>query len=309
MIHIHTCRYAELDAHALACPTSVTNSMAQLVAHLLKPARNNEERVRVLCRWVAANISYNAAGFRSGNLGDNSADAVLRNRTSVCAGYANLLGALLAEAKVQAHVVSGWAKGVGWIKGPQGRTDHAWTVVNLSDNTAPGSQSRWALIDSTWAAGALGDTGFERRYEDFYFLTRPDLLIQSHLPQDSKWTLLPSGKTPSYPTWAGWVRIKPVYRVALVSHPDPEIHLPPGCRDVNVTLEVYDQKPSSVTITAQLDGQQVDCSNQDGFMRTFSLSGLSRRHELVVELERTLTNRSYYSHTVKYTITSAGKTA
>jgi hypothetical protein len=274
------CRYAELDAYALACPTNVTNSIAQLVAYLLKPARNNEERARVLCRWVTANISYNAEGLAKGDRGDNSAEAVFMNRIGVCAGYADLLVALLAEAKVEAYVVSGWSKG------RQSINLHAWTAVNLSDNTAPGSQSRWALIDSTNAAGATAGSEFKRKYDDFYFLTRPDLLIMSTLPKDSRWTLLPKGDSPTEATWSQWMCSQSGCHVRPVSHPDPEIHLPPGCRDVNVTLEVYDQKASSVTITAQLDGKQVDCSNQDGFMRTISLSGLSRQHTLVVQVKR-----------------------
>lgn len=64
----------------------------------LQVARNTEEKVRVLHRWIAQNISYNLEGLHSGSSGDTSAESVLQSRTGVCQGYVTLFKALCGEA-------------------------------------------------------------------------------------------------------------------------------------------------------------------------------------------------------------------
>eukprot|EP00967_Tisochrysis_lutea_P001778 scaffold2260_cov15-Tisochrysis_lutea.AAC.1 len=60
-------------------------------------AKDTEEKVRVLHRWICANISYDCEGHFSSNKADQSPAAVLHSRTAVSAGYANLLSALCKE--------------------------------------------------------------------------------------------------------------------------------------------------------------------------------------------------------------------
>ena len=100
---------------------SVRNQCARVYTHTHthtrlhgQVARNTEEKVRVLHRWVCDNISYNVEGLRSGNYGDTSADGVLRSRGGVCSGYATLFSALCREAGIEQREVSGVAKGSMW---------------------------------------------------------------------------------------------------------------------------------------------------------------------------------------------------
>src|SRR5262249_21975553 len=46
------------------------------------------------------------------------------------------------------------------------------------------------LLDTTSGAGAVGEKGWRKRYADFYFLTPPEQLIFTHLPEEPKWQLL-----------------------------------------------------------------------------------------------------------------------
>lgn len=76
-------------------------------------------------------------------------------------------------------MVSGLDKGFGYDPGCTFTTDseatHAWNVVHV--------QQEWRPVDCTWGAGRLGDNRqFERRFEDFWFLTDPDHFLLRHFP-------------------------------------------------------------------------------------------------------------------------------
>ncbi|KAG1663130.1 hypothetical protein FOA52_000652 [Chlamydomonas sp. UWO 241] len=184
-------RYAALDAHALRS-FDHSHSIEKLARHLVAPARGAEEKARVLHHWVAANICYNSKGLAAGNRGDNSAEGVLRSGMGVCAGYAQLFKALCDVAGVECVEVSGYAKGVSFkangniFKGAD--TNYAWTAVRLDSGC-------WGIVDSTWSSELTDRSPSVDRskYNDFFFLTRPELLLFSHLPKDTTWALLPPG--------------------------------------------------------------------------------------------------------------------
>jgi len=103
---------------------------------------------------------------------------------SVCAGYANLFLSL-AEARRLEAVVSGYAKGIGYGLGQTTFTqpNHAWNAVRID--------GQWRLLAATWGAGYLSpSSAFERAFNAHYFLTRPELFIYDHLPEDPRWQLL-----------------------------------------------------------------------------------------------------------------------
>jgi len=180
-----TGRYAAVDALADSAPAAAERSVATLAAYLAQAAPDELTRARALFRWIAGHISYNVAGFQSGNYGDLSPDGVLRSRSSVCEGYARLGEALGAAMGLEVQVVSGWSKGYGYTSGQRfdGPTNHAWMAVRIGGS--------WRLMDPTWGAGYLDQqTRFVRRFQEHYFLTSPDAFIFDHFPQDPQWQLL-----------------------------------------------------------------------------------------------------------------------
>lgn len=50
--------YAKADKHALAAPLDKTADLQTLATHLTQPFKTEQEKARVLFRWVTANISY-----------------------------------------------------------------------------------------------------------------------------------------------------------------------------------------------------------------------------------------------------------
>jgi hypothetical protein len=176
---------AWIDEHARGAPATATRTVSSLAAYLTGPVTSETLKARALFTWLAYNIRYNAAGFRAGNFGDQSAEAVLTQRLSVCAGYANLFQALAEACRLESRVVSGYGKGVGFGVGRQTFTqpNHAWNAVRI--------EGQWRLLDSTWGAGYLSPAGeFVRAFNPHYFLTPPELFVYDHLPEDPQWQLL-----------------------------------------------------------------------------------------------------------------------
>ncbi|MGA9750879.1 MAG: transglutaminase domain-containing protein [Acidobacteriota bacterium] len=173
-----------LDAHVLATPPGALTSVRALTDYLVEPARDDREKAWVLFRWITANIRYDQAGAASGGA-DVRPEAVLRRGEAVCAGYTDLFLAMAAEAGLGAVSVSGYAKGAGYEAGDRfsGPPNHSWNAVRVDGS--------WRLVDCTWGAGFVDEAGqYVRWFEPYYFLTPPERLIYTHLPEDPRWQLL-----------------------------------------------------------------------------------------------------------------------
>lgn len=170
------------------------------------------------CRWVAENISYDyETKRRTGKHGSMDPESILNSRSSVCSGYARLLVSMLTEAGLRALKVSGSAGGESRrerSKSSDSSSGHAWVAVQIQGLTAdPGviepsnaplnsaasrtvfRKAGWCLIDPCWMAGYSDSKArvkeFIKKFDDVYFLTRPELFVLDHLPDDSTWQLLP----------------------------------------------------------------------------------------------------------------------
>jgi transglutaminase/protease-like cytokinesis protein 3 len=173
--------YSTADSIALNFPKSKHKSYTELVAPLVENLNTDHEKFRVLFRWITDNISYSYSN-RTGDV-----DKVIKKQTAVCAGYANLLKEMCNSAGIECEVISGSSKtSVEDINkkiidsGP----GHAWNAVKLYDN--------WYLVDVTWASGYYikRKRKFVKEFNDFYYLTPPEIFIKNHLPKDKKWQLL-----------------------------------------------------------------------------------------------------------------------
>ena len=96
--------YQRIDTHVLQTPNQMETSVKMLAAYLVKPARNEHEKVRAIFRWVTENIAYDTDGYFSGQYGDLSPDGVLKSRRAVCDGYAALFKMLGEVALSLIHI-------------------------------------------------------------------------------------------------------------------------------------------------------------------------------------------------------------
>lgn len=183
--------YRGMDKRATSVPESETKSIKQLAVYLTSTARNDHEKARAIYVWLTNNITYSDTTVTNGWLGTNEnyiqqqADNVLRNRTAVCEGFANLYKALCEEAGLRAEFVTGIVKDNGVVAD----VSHAWNAVQLG--------GQWYLSDPTWGSGYADywTNEFVPKYQEEFFLILGEKMIQSHLPDDPIWQLLPNPLT------------------------------------------------------------------------------------------------------------------
>jgi hypothetical protein len=173
--------YRAVDEYALRAPRTAEQSIPSLGRYLGRAGKTDREKARAVYRWVTDRIRYDWAASAQSN-SSNGAEATLRTRRAVCAGYAALFERLCRQAGVQAVTVIGHARVRGEARGVIGpESGHAWNAVRLGGG--------WHLVDATWGAGSMNGSTFIKRFRDYYFLAPADQMIFSHFPEDARWQL------------------------------------------------------------------------------------------------------------------------
>lgn len=179
--------YREIDRYALAARPQHEKSLDSLAAYLKAGSPSQEDRARMIYRWVADRIAYHGPtlSLPQDAWPDQGAEAVLDRRSCVCEGYSRLYLALAERCGLEAVQVA------GDTRDPPGEADdsgHAWNAVKFG--------GRWHLLDATWGAGYLTEAGhFQKRFTNYYWDVSPAQLSHSHIPDQDRWQLLAKPRT------------------------------------------------------------------------------------------------------------------
>jgi len=179
--------YTQIDQHAREAPAKLKNNLPKLTSYLIKPAKNDYQRVRSFYVWISENIAYDVQLFRSYNPSRYqpiSPLEVVQRGKAVCQGYAELFQEMCRLANISCHVVPGYSKGFNYTpKSKFTNADHAWNVVKV--------EGKWRLIDVTWGSGGLNENmKYVKQFKEEYFLTSPEVFVLNHLPLAPMWQLL-----------------------------------------------------------------------------------------------------------------------
>ncbi|HEY9774265.1 MAG TPA: transglutaminase domain-containing protein [Planktothrix sp.] len=173
---------ATIDPIVTKIPAEEETSIASVAHYIAEHETDPMLRVKALHDYVADRVAYDSEAFYSGNMPDQSAEAVFENHKSVCAGYANLMSALGKACGEKIIVVVGDArddKNGDKLSG----YGHAWNAARINN--------QWYLMDACWDAGYVSrERGFTKKYTTSYLLPPPEVMIQNHFPEDSSWQLL-----------------------------------------------------------------------------------------------------------------------
>lgn len=178
------------DKLALNTPPGKTISIPVLAHFLCAEQPDERHKIRALYAWVTLNIAYldynteQELWATPEHVRSQGAEQVLKNRTAVCQGYANVFCALAKEAGLACEVVTGLIKNQD---GEVQRIGHAWASARVA--------GRWYLFDPTWG---VPPPGLDRWVvEDAFFMVDPSRFILDHLPDDPAWQLLENPITES----------------------------------------------------------------------------------------------------------------
>lgn len=159
-------------------PASAERSVRRVAHYLVERERDPWLLAKAVHDFVADRIAYDAPAYFEHRMTSVEPEAVLSDRKTVCAGYANLFTAIAQAAGLEVVTIIGKARGFRSDGMGEG---HAWNAVRLG--------GQWHLIDTTWDAGYV-DTAFHKRYRTTYFLTPPRPFAVRHWPEESRWQLL-----------------------------------------------------------------------------------------------------------------------
>ena len=155
---------------ALRIPTAETYSSAAIARYIQANFTTDRQKLHAIYSWVTANIRYSTDSMYNINWGPDpeiKVSAALRRKKGVCENFAAVFTDIALKCNIPSFVVSGFTTA--------SKASHSWSAAYID--------STWFLCDPTWDIGYGNDTK--------YFLIQPDEFIESHMPFDPLWQLLP----------------------------------------------------------------------------------------------------------------------
>jgi hypothetical protein len=162
-------------------PDSLTISTDRIAGYIDANFTKQEEKSRAVFIWITGNIRYCFDSiFTISRYPDPEeiSEKILKTKTGVCLHYANLFYVLSNKVGIKTYVIQGYTK-------QHGRVDylpHLWCASFID--------SAWYLFDPTWGSGYTAGRRFIRQVNYYYYMTRPEDLIRSHMPFDPLWQFL-----------------------------------------------------------------------------------------------------------------------
>lgn len=235
-------------------PELQARSIQSLGQYLKAQLPDPFERTRAVHDFVVTRTAYDTDSLLPGQRAPQDADTVFTRGKGVCAGYANLMVAIGTAADLEVVYLIGHSREHdGGVAGSM----HAWNAMKL--------EGRWYLIDATWDAGSVGESGFEYGYKTDYLLTPPEYFRITHLPEEPAWQLA------SPPLSRGEFTRLPMMRPSFYAADLALIDIDRSQVTVSDSLTFQVQNPRSDSLmvsTEAEDGTRKRCGVQGGTVAT-----------------------------------------
>ncbi|AXG69641.1 transglutaminase-like superfamily protein [Kordia sp. SMS9] len=201
--------FEKADEIALKYKDETLHNLPDLVYKLTSELDTDAERFRAIFKWVCSSVSNNYKLYKRNKrqryrYKDDPAELnawnskfqkivfkkLLKNRSTICTGYAYLVKELANLADIECEMVHGYGRTSTINLKTLDSPNHSWNAVKLN--------GKWYLCDPTWASGIPNPETYQFQF-DFnggFFLSDPKIFAVNHHPIDKKWFLM-EGKTPS----------------------------------------------------------------------------------------------------------------
>lgn len=166
--------------YALKEPVAVNNTSSAAITtetiawQISLQYHSEKEKLFAIYDWVTTNIRYDTDSMYAINSEKDPEARItvaLRRGKGVCENYAAIFCDISLKCGIPCQVISGYTKQSGSID----KSGHSWCAVYLQDG--------WLFCDPTW------DEGQAMNYR--WFSIEPSIFIESHMPFDPLWQLLP----------------------------------------------------------------------------------------------------------------------
>ncbi|MBI4932137.1 MAG: hypothetical protein HY841_15370 [Bacteroidetes bacterium] len=183
---LHSQDFSKVDKLALQIPDSLTQSSQGIANYINSKFTNNKDKSRAIFIWIAKNIQYDIDNMFAINFYQSKSEIInniLKNKKGICMHYAELFNDIANKTNIKSFVITGYTKQNGFV----GFIPHAWCGAQID--------SAWFFFDPTWGSGYVENGKFIKQVNNYYYKTKPEQLIKSHMPFDPLWQFLNSPVT------------------------------------------------------------------------------------------------------------------
>ncbi|UKN02887.1 hypothetical protein K6119_05085 [Paracrocinitomix mangrovi] len=178
---------SHLKAHADTLPRAIQKDHKKVSEFLVKPCKNEAEKVQIFSYWIAKNIRYDLKHMKQINR-NKIAREVLYYRSAVCGGFSNLLKQFCDNENVLCYTVQGIGRGNFFQRYfTKLKCRHAWNVAYVD--------GEWKCLDVTWLGPELKSPEFKKDLQMKWIFEDPVEFSKSHLPYDPRWQLIKDPNT------------------------------------------------------------------------------------------------------------------
>ncbi|MBW2455688.1 MAG: hypothetical protein JRI68_14310, partial [Deltaproteobacteria bacterium] len=258
--------------HVVDIMKKADETSIEVVAKRLAGASENDfEAAKGLHDWVATRVAFDSAAYKSNKPSLEKAAEVFRERKAVGLGFATLLAAMGKAAGLEMVVIRGEAKDDAGVQ-----AEHAWNGVRIG--------RRWYLVDAAWDAGYIAnDFEFEHGYGTEYLFIPPEVLQHTHRPDDQRWQLIETPRSPKEFERAAYLTPRFVRLGLKLAYPTEAVAV-----DGDVTVEVQVPATHEVLIGYWRNGVPpfpTECETS-GTTKVKAVCKLPKgRHRVVVALD------------------------
>ncbi|MEY5049178.1 MAG: hypothetical protein RLZZ175_2537 [Bacteroidota bacterium] len=183
--------YLGIDSLVKGFDNDQITSINELADCINEKSNSEYDKSLLLYAWLTHNIRYDDYNYNNNSTDETnqSAEAVFKSKTGVCAGYSTLAVAIGKAMGLEIIEVHGYSKGYGYQEGTRiNESNHAWNAIKINQ--------KWLLMDATWGSGyGKNDNGklvTFQEYDTYWFNTKPEEFILSHLPENNEYQCLES---------------------------------------------------------------------------------------------------------------------
>jgi hypothetical protein len=236
----------------------IEQSIQSVAQYIAKQEPNPYLQVKALHDYVLSRVTYDLNVLKTGIRPSQDAQTVFKTHKAVCEGYANLFKELGNAINLETVLVGGKIRRdlapldlipttFRLLNSDYDWTLHAWNAVKIAGN--------WYLVDTTW-----DDSDSDQRsasYSSDYLMPDPEVMIKSHLPEQSAWQLLVHSKnetafekqpilTPQFFTESLDMISPQEYPATVQNHALIEIKHPANYKNAIAAFFEADQKSASL---------------------------------------------------------------
>lgn len=188
-------QFENIDNHAKNAPAHLRYDVEKLTEHLVKPAKNDLEKVRAFFVWLSENIAYDVKEYERITNDEYYAviysddferyereqlKSAMINKKAVCHGYSLIFQKMCNIEQIENIIISGNSKN-RYNDEVRDIGDHSWNAAFID--------GKWRLFDPTWGSGHVSNRRYNKVFNEFYFDTQPQKMIIDHFPADPMWQL------------------------------------------------------------------------------------------------------------------------